>query len=106
MVQSALNAGYSPAMANIAGAQIEPKHNQSIKEALQTAGVTTNRLAEVIQDGLTASKGDGSTDYKERREYTKLSLEAMGELKSGSSVAVQINFPSGLADRWALDTEE
>ena len=110
MVQSALNAGYSPAMANIAGAQIEPKHNESIKAALHSVGVTNVRLAEVIERGLSATRpvkdvGD-VVDYKERRETAKLCLEATGELKTGSTALVQINFPAGLAEMFTLDAGE
>jgi hypothetical protein len=110
MVQSALNAGYSPAMANVAGAQIEPKHNESIKSALQAVGVTNVRLAEVIERGLGATKAVKDVgevvDYKERRETAKLCLEATGELKTGSTALVQINFPAGLADMFTLDAGE
>jgi hypothetical protein len=103
MTQSALMAGYSPSMANIAGRAIEPKHQESIKDALNLAGATNSRLACVIVDGLSANDAEGNVNYRERREYTKLALEAKGELKSGNTVAVQINFPAGLVERWAKD---
>lgn len=106
MSEAAREAGYSPALQNQASARIEPKHNQSIKEALEGVGVTNPILAGVILAGLTADKADGSTDYRERREYTKLALEAKGELKTGTQVAVQINFPEGLSELLQVDAVE
>ncbi len=106
MTQAALNAGYSPSMANIAGAHIEPKAELRIKDALSAVGATNDVLAGVILAGLTAEDPAGNINYRERREYTKLALEAKGELKTGNTVAVQINFPAGLAEMLAADAAE
>ena len=111
MLESALKAGYSVGSAYKAGGRIEPYAKKSIREALEAAGVTNERLAQVVVEGLDATKLAGKddqvvTDYKERREYTKLALEATGELKTGATVAVQINFPPGLADFLAVDADE
>ena len=103
MRQSALMAGYTPGQANDANKMLEPKYQESIKDALNLAGATNSRLACVIVDGLSANDAEGNVNYRERREYTKLALEAKGELKSGNTVAVQINFPAGLVERWAKD---
>ena len=105
MHDSAIAAGYSETVANVAGQKIETRHLKSIKEALAESGVTTNRLAKVINDGLDAKRIDDSIDYRERREYTKLSLEALGELKSGTTVAVQINLPAVAVNKDAWGEE-
>ena len=110
MSEAARESGYSPALVNQACNRIEPKAQLAIKDALIARGVGTDRLAEVIEKGLSATKyvKDAGTmdDYKERREYARLSLEALGELKAGSTVAVQINFPSGLAAFLEQDVAE
>lgn len=106
MKESALEAGYSASMANVAGAWIEPKHNESIKAALEASGVTNLRLAGVIEAGLSAVDTDGNVSFRERREYTKLALEAKGELKTGTQALVQINFPAGLAEMFTVDAGE
>jgi hypothetical protein len=110
MSESAREAGFSPALQNQACVRIEPKHNESIKSALQAVGVTNVRLAEVIEAGLEAKKHVKDigqvVDYKERRETAKLCLEATGELKTGTTALVQINFPAGLADMFTLDAGE
>lgn len=113
MSEAAREAGYSDALINQAGARIEPKAELRIKEALNAAGATNDVLADVIVAGLTARKSvvvDKQVvevdDLRERREYAKLCLEAKGELKTGSTVAVQINFPAGLAEMLAKDAEE
>lgn len=106
MREAALQAGYGLATANTAGARLEPKSELRIREALEAAGGTNDVLAGVIVAGLTASDPEGNVNYRERREYTKLALEAKGELKTGSTVAVQINFPSGLAEFLGEDAKE
>lgn len=101
MRQAALDAGFKPSQAQNAMQRIEPIHNIRIKEALQSSGVTTHRLAEVIKNGLEAVKVVTSptepdrevVDYGERRQYTKLALEAMGELESKTQIAVQVVLP-------------
>ena len=107
MQDSALQAGYKPSVARLAGEKLEPRHQARIKEALHNQGVTTNALASVIKHGLEATKVVTSptepdrevVDYGERRQYTKLALEAMGELETKSVVAVQINLPQVAMDR-------
>lgn len=106
MTQSALAAGYTPSMAHSASTKLEPQHNVSIKEALNAVGAHNVRLAEVIVAGLTAADPEGNVNFRERREYTKLALEAKGELKTGSTALVQINFPAGLAELFTLDAGE
>ena len=112
MTQAALEAGYSPSSANIASVRNETKHLQNIKEALESTGVTNNRLAVVIQDALEANRAvivDKSieyvTDHKTRLDATKLALEAKGELKSGTTVAVQINLPAVAVNKDAWGEE-
>lgn len=100
MTQSALAAGYSANTANQACAKLEPAHNRRIKEAIEDAGATNDVLATVIVKGLSAERADGSVDYRERREHVRLALEAKGELKTGATVAVQINLPNGFLDAW------
>lgn len=111
MTESALKAGYSEYTANVAGRAIEPMHQKRIKDALQHKGVTTDRIAAVLLRGLKATRPDPSgpgtvVDYKERREYSKLALEAMGEIKSGTTVAVQINLPTVAMDSTAWGEED
>lgn len=111
MTDSAIAAGYSVGAAYKAGSRIEPYAKKSIKEALEAAGVSNERLASVVLDGLSATKLAGKDDqempdYSERRQYTRLALEATEQLKQGNTVAVQINFPSGLAEMLAKDAEE
>lgn len=109
MSEAAREAGYSPALQNQACVRIEPKSQLAIKEALLLKGVGTERIAGVIEAGLSATKPVKDfgivDDYKERREYARLSLEALGELKT-SSVNVQINFPSGLSELLQIDAQE
>jgi hypothetical protein len=106
MYESAKDAGYTEAIANIAGARIEPQHNMRIKEALEGVGATNVLIAERLLEGLNAERADGSTDYRERREHAKLILEAKGELKTGNTVAIQVNIPASLAELWSADKEE
>jgi hypothetical protein len=106
MREAALKAGFTTSVANKAGERLEPPHTTRIRQALEHAGVTTNHLANVIKDGLSAVKVVTSptepdrevTDYGERRQYTKLALEAMGELDTGTKVAVQIVLPNVASD--------
>ena len=106
MLESAREAGYAESVARIAHAKLEPRSQANIKDALEAIGVTNHVLAGVISSGLAAERVDGSTDYRERREYTKLALEAKGELKTGTQVAVQINFPEGLSELLQVDAVE
>lgn len=104
MRASALEAGYSENTANQACVKLEPGHNLRMKEAIAQANVTTSRIAQVIDRGLDATKHVKDVgevvDYKEQREFSRLALEVMGELKTGSTVAVQINLPNGFLDAW------
>ena len=106
MSESARAAGYSPALVNQAGARLEAKSQQRIREALDAAGATNDVLAGVIVAGLSATDAEDNVNYRERREYTRLALEAKGELKSTAQVAVQINFPAGLVDMFSADANE
>lgn len=106
MKDSALEAGYAPSVARIANSKLEPRSELRIKEALDAAGGTNDVLAGVIVAGLSASDPEGAVNWRERREYTKLCLEAKGELKTGTTALVQINFPAGLADMFTLDAGE
>lgn len=106
MKDSALAAGYAPSVANVANSKLEPRSEANIKEALAEMGATNHVLAGVIVAGLGAEDSDGKVNYRERREYTKLALEAKGELKTGSQALVQINFPAGLAEMFTLDAGE
>jgi hypothetical protein len=64
----------------------------------------------VIRNGLEAVKVVTSptepdrevVDYGERRQYTKLALEAMGELETKTQIAVQVVLPAVAAkpDAW------
>lgn len=110
MKQSAIEAGYPLSVAEKADSRIEPKAQENIKQALISKGVSNDRLAAVLERGLTATKfvkyyGEVD-DFKERRETARLALECLGELKTGNTVAVQINFPAGLAEMLAKDAEE
>lgn len=110
MSESAREAGYSSALQNQAGKWIEPKAQENIKQALISKGVSNERIAAVLERGLTATKHVKDVgevdDFKERRETARLALECLGELKTGNTVAVQINFPAGLAELLAKDAEE
>lgn len=110
MKQSALEAGYPLSVAEKADSRIEPKAQENIKQALISKGVSNERIADLIERGFTAIKhvkGVGIVDdFKERRETARLALECLGELKTGNTVAVQINFPAGLAEMLAKDAEE
>ena len=91
--------------------RVEPKARLRIKEALEAEGVSNEKIAAVIKAGMEATKLAGKddqvvTDFRERREHAKLALEATGELKAGATVAVQINFPQGLAEMFASDAAE
>jgi len=103
MSESARLAGYSPALQNQAGAQLEPKSQLRIKEALEAAGATNDVLAGVIVNGLNALRPDATTDYRERREYAKLALEAKGELKTNTAVQVNINLPDNWGSTWGAE---
>ena len=84
LLQQAIHA----ATAYKSGSRIEPyAKKKSIKEALEAAGITNERLAEVVVDGLGATKLAGKddqvvVDHRERREYTKLALECKGETET------------------------
>lgn len=113
MSESARAAGYSDAMINQSSRLLEPKSELRIKEALNAAGATNDVLADVLIHALTADKAlvvgksiEYVTDHKTRLEATRMALEAKGEIKSGNTVAVQINFPAGLAEMLAGDAEE
>lgn len=113
MSEAARAAGYSEAMINQSSRLLEPKSEQRIKEALNAAGATNDVLADVLIHALTADKAlvvgksiQYVTDHKTRLEATRMALEAKGELKTGNTVAVQINFPAGLAEMLSGDAEE
>ena len=100
MKQSAIQAGYSPSTANVAHNHIEPASQLRIKDALERKGVTNERLAAVIEDGLNAVDSEERPNHRIRYDFTKLALEAKGELKSGASVAIQINLPGDFLEPW------
>ena len=100
MSESARLAGYSPALQNQAGARLEPKAEVRIKQALENAGITNDVLSQVILDGLKAEDADKRPNHRIRYDFTKLALEAKGELKSGASVAIQINLPGDFLEPW------
>jgi hypothetical protein len=108
MRKSALEAGYAESTANIAHERLEPRRIQTMKDALESAGVTKEKISAVILEGLSATKLVTSptepdkevVDYGERRQYAKLSLEAMGELQSKPTVAIQINLPNAALTEW------
>lgn len=110
MTQSALNAGYAPSTAHAASSLIEPGSRVRIAECLEQSGAANPQLAMAIVNALSANKAvniDGVTelhaDHRIRLDAVRLALEAKGELKSGATVAVQINFPPGLAEMLAGD---
>lgn len=113
MRKAALKAGYSESMADAAGRVLEPKAKQSIKEALEEMGADNSYLAKVIKDGLGAEKAlvvdkqiVSVPDMAERRQSARLCLEASGELKTASTVAIQMNLPPGLAQMLEADMLE
>lgn len=94
---AALASGLSESVADKACQKLEPKAKRLISDYLEKAGATPLKAAEIIAQGLDATKvSDGSevVDYKERREYTKLYAELTGQLdrkSSGGGVSINIS---------------
>lgn len=105
MQASAREAGYTESVSRIASTRLEPKAELSIRQALTEAGVTNPYLSNVIANGLTAEIAPGIPNHAERRQFTRLALEAKGELKTGSTVAVQVILPTVSADPTAWGEE-
>lgn len=108
---AAIASGVTASNAARVGKRMEakPRIQLRIREALDRQGVNTTLLAKKIRSGLKATKTiiiNNSTenviDFGERRQYTKLALEALGELETGAKVAVQIVLPAiaGAKDEW------
>jgi hypothetical protein len=113
MKDAAIEAGFTPSTARTANSLFEPGSRIRIAEALEGAGATNPFLATAIHDALNADKAivvdktiQYVTDHRVRLDAVRLALEAKGELKTGNTVAVQINFPAGLAEMLAQDAEE
>ena len=95
--------------------EAKPRIQQRIREALDREGVNTTLLAKKIKSGLDATKAivinnniQNVDDFSERRQYTKLALEALGELDTSTKVAVQIVLPSVANDpaAWGEDDDQ
>ena len=72
------------------------------EKALKKAGLTLNKAYQKIADGMKAgvvvTNGKTATetkapDYKERREHTKIALQAMGELQGNEGSGIIVNMP-------------
>lgn len=106
-------AGIKPENAYRGGKQLEqrPRVQQTFRQALEQAGVNNELIAKRIRQGLGATKLITSptepdktvVDFAERRQYSKLALEAMGELQSKSTVAIQINLPNDWSNDWGSE---
>ena len=79
--QAAILAGYSPRSAHVTGHEILKKHKSEFVEILEKAGVSDEKLAAVIVDGLDAWKrtecGEDK-DYAVRHKYVETCLDIKG----------------------------
>ena len=89
---AALFAGYSPT--NIP----EDRPSKRISTALQGAGVTDDRLAKVVSDGLDAKNRFGTIDHNAVTKYLALVGKWLGFDKDTISVQVGLNFAGQVTD--------
>lgn len=97
--QAALKAGYAEKTANNPSVIVKGEMMRELfNQAMQKAGLTPEKLAEKLTEGLEATKIHGTNDdfievkdYAVRHKYLETSLEQLG-LKRDNAPQVQVNF--------------
>ena len=109
MVRAATEAGYAPSTAARGAAELmrSPKVRSAIHEALEEAGVTGESLADVLREGLDATKvisyiEDGSPtcveveDWAVRYRFLELACKLMGAFHDNESAMGELTYETRL----------
>lgn len=88
---ASLMAGYSP------DSRLD-KPTKKIAKALEKAGVTDDKLARVVKDGLEAKNRFGSADHNAITKYLGIAGKWLGHEKESISVQMGINFQGQVTD--------
>lgn len=120
---SAVAAGYSHSMAKVAEAKIEsrPLVQETLRQALERAGVTADKLATTLSAGLSATRTIHASDkgvitdtrqvedFTERRQTVELIAKLRGDLSDGLNLTVNqvmATIPQEFAEFMAVTPED
>jgi hypothetical protein len=113
-VESAEIAGFTGREARTPGKLVETAElRRRFQEIAESKGITLHRVADKIGEHLEARcVVDGvhglASDYKVQQKAIEqfTGLIGMNQSERGATVAVQINFPAGLAEMFGADAKE